>query len=155
MQRLTELLRKSKLQPMQALGHARLAAVLMISVFVGCASSVPAPAPYPNHGVLEYQASDGTWRTDVSQVVPPKLTRRVEPYWPPSLRTSSNEGTVVMKLLISNAGVVQDAVVLESVNEAMDKQALEAVRQFGYSPATLDGSPVAVRLKVHVTWRLK
>ena len=60
-----------------------------------------------------------------------------------------------MKLLISNAGVVQDALVLESVNEAMDKQALEAVRQFGYSPATLDGSPVAVRLKVHVTWRLK
>ncbi len=59
-----------------------------------------------------------------------------------------------MKLLVSREGIVQDVVVMESVNDAMDRQAVLAARQWGYKPATLEGEPVAVWLRVTVTWRL-
>jgi len=43
--------------------------------------------------------------------------------------------------------------VTEGVNEAMDRQAALAVHPWDDPPATLDGHPVAVWLRVTVTWR--
>jgi TonB family protein len=85
-------------------------------------------------GVLAYQAADGEWHDDVSRVVAPVITRRVEPVWPVELRTSANQGTVVMRLLVNRQGVVEDLVVIDSVNPEMDKQAAVAAHHWGYHP---------------------
>ena len=134
----------------RALGQA--GAVLLIAILgCGCSSTSPSPAP---SGVLAYQTPDGLWHDDVARVVAPRMTKRVDPVWPPEFRTRENQGTVVMKLLVSREGLVQEVVVTESVNKVMDRQAVAAARQWGYSPATLDGVPVPVWLEAHVGWHL-
>ena len=131
------------------LGRPAAVLPLVLVWLAACASTGSHPT-----GVLAYQAQDGEWHDDVSRVVAPVITKRVEPVWPVELRTSSNQGTVVMRLLVNRQGVVEDLVVIESVNQEMDKQAAVAAHQWGYQPATLDGQAVAVWLRVHVTWRL-
>ena len=131
------------------LGHAMFSAAVVAAFLIGCATTAPEPK-----SVLAYQALDGQWHDDVARVVAPVISKRVDPVWPPALRDTSNQGIVVMKLLVSREGIVQDVVVMESVNDAMDRQAVIAARQWGYTPATLDGEPVAVWLRVTVTWRL-
>jgi len=129
--------------------HARVALAIVAIAFGGCVSGSP-----ETYGVIAYLAGDGVWHDDAARVVAPVIIRRVDPFWPPEYRTSSNQGTVVMKLLVSQEGAVQDVVVIKSVNGVMDKQAVDCARQWGYSPATLHGRPVTVWLKVHVTWKL-
>ena len=131
--------------------RARSSVVLAIVAIAlgGCVSSSP-----ETYGVVAYLGEDGAWHDDAARVVAPVIIRRVEPFWPPEYRTSTNQGTVVMKLLVSQEGAVEDVVVIKSVNDVMDRQAVEAARKWGYSPATLHGRPVTVWLKVHVTWRL-
>ena len=132
------------------LGHAGILVAVAIGVLAGCAT---AAAPNAKR-VLAYQTPDGQWHDDVSRVVAPVISKKVDPYWPPELRTSEDQGVVLLKLLISGNGVVQDVVVIGKLNDAMDRQALEAARQWAYEPATVDGQPVTVWLKVAVTWRL-
>ena len=104
--------------------------------------------------MLAYQSADGQWHDDVTRVVAPVISKRVDPVWPEALRDTANQGTVVLKLLVTREGAVQDVVVMESVNVVMDRQAVIAARQWGYKPAMLDGQPVAIWLRVTVTWRL-
>lgn len=136
-------------QKRNSLGHATRSVAAVIVFLVGCATTGSTPK-----SVLAYQTADGQWHDEVSRVVAPVISKRVDPVWPPALRDTSNQGTVVMRLLVSREGAVQDVVVTESVNEAMDRQAALAAHQWGYMPATLDGQPVAVWLRVTVTWRL-
>lgn len=59
---------------------------------------------------------------------------------------------VVLEIEIDAAGRVADAKVNESAGEAFDAAALEAVRQFEFSPAEIDGKPSAIRILYEYTF---
>lgn len=107
------------------LGHARVALAIVAIAIGGCVSSSP-----ETYGVIAYLADDGVWHDDAARVVAPVIIKRGDPFWPPAYRPSSNQGTVVMKLLVSQEGAVQDVVVIKSVNDLMDKQAVDCARQW-------------------------
>jgi TonB family protein len=86
----------------------------------------------------------------------PKLLDRVEPNYPESLRKAGLQGTVIIEAIIEKNGCVFDPLVLKSAGTELDRQAIFAVSQWRYEPATfLDGRPVRVYLTVTVTFNLR
>jgi protein TonB len=81
----------------------------------------------------------------------PVLTHHVDPA-PPPYRRDAVSGTVGLKALVSSKGVVAEVTVVKSLSSAMDQEAIKAVRQWRYRPATLAGQPVAVWLTITVSY---
>lgn len=107
-------------------------------------SSPPAPAPLPR-----------PWREAVrAGIPPPRKAKHVDPIYPEAARQASIEGVVILEVLIDEAGAVQDARVLRSV-ALLDRAALDAVKQWRFSPSILDGRPVKVILTVNVNFALR
>lgn len=76
----------------------------------------------------------------------PALLKQVEAVFPPEAADAGVGGKVEMEIDIGADGKVLDARVTASAGEAFDRAALEAVRQFEFSPAEVDGVPAAVRV---------
>lgn len=77
----------------------------------------------------------------------PELTHQVEAVYPAEAADAGTEGTVVMEIDLGADGSVTDARVIESAGAAFDEAALDAVRQFAFTPAEVDGKPTPVRLQ--------
>ncbi len=84
----------------------------------------------------------------------PKLTKRVEPAYPEASRRNREEGISIYEATISTSGCVTDLRLLKSASPVLDVMGMEAIAQWRYKPATLDGRPVRVFLAVTVTFRL-
>ena len=79
-------------------------------------------------------------------VVPPQLLEFVEATYPPEARAAELEATVELQITIAVDGSVTDAQVVEPQGNGFDEAALEAVRRFRFSPATVNGEPTPVRI---------
>ena len=77
---------------------------------------------------------------------PPKLVHFVEAPYPESEKAAGKTATVVLELSIDETGVVKQVKVTESAGPAFDAAAAQAVRQFVFDPAEIDGKPAAIRL---------
>lgn len=88
------------------------------------------------------------------RVKPPVLRSRVAPSYPDPVRRARVEGITILQATISRLGCVKDLRVLKSSAPALDAEAMNAISQWTYSPAELDGSPVSVYLTVTVNFRL-
>jgi protein TonB len=84
---------------------------------------------------------------------PPAKRNNVSPVYPPMARQARVEGVVVLEATISTNGRVSDVKVLRGI-PLLDNSALEAVRQWTYSPTLLNGVPVPVIMTVTVNFRL-
>ena len=78
---------------------------------------------------------------------PPALLEQVEAVFPPQMLDAGTGGSVVMEIDIGADGKVIDARVIQSAGAEFDQAALEAVRQFEFSPAEVDGVPASVRIQ--------
>jgi protein TonB len=88
------------------------------------------------------------------RITPPQKIRDVAPIYPRVAVLSHVEGMVIIEATIGPSGNVLDARVLRSV-PLLDAAALEAVRQWQYTPTLLNGTPVAVVMTVTVRFTLK
>ena len=105
------------------------------------------PAPPPPAPPAEPVRAGGA-------VKEPQLLKKVEPVYPRIAIISKMEGMVIIDATIGKDGVVKDAKVLRPV-PMFEKEALEAVRQWRYTPSQLNGVPVEVLLIVTVHFKLK
>jgi len=84
-------------------------------------------------------------------VVFPVLRHRVSPGVPsPAERVS---GVVSLKIQVMKTGAVGEVVVTKSLSHAMDLEAITAVHQWSYSPATLHGEAVAVWMTITISYQ--
>jgi protein TonB len=88
-------------------------------------------------------------------VVAPVLVHRVDPAYPEWARRIRLEGLLILQAVIGTGGEVQELTVLKSAHPALDAAARDAVRQWRYRPATLNGRLVRVFLTVTVEFRLR
>jgi periplasmic protein TonB len=86
-------------------------------------------------------------------IKPPTQTRRVNPSYPPIAQSARVQGVVIIEATIGVDGRVRDAKILRSV-PLLDQAALDAVRQWEYSPTLLNGVPVPVIMTVTVQFTL-
>ena len=89
----------------------------------------------------------------VSQgVVEAKIVSKVDPIYPRDALSEKISGTVTIEATISERGTVDEAKVLRG-EPALAAAALNAVRQWRYSPCLLDNKPVAVQKTITVIFK--
>lgn len=84
---------------------------------------------------------------------PPRKIKDVKPTYPPGALAERALGTVVVDATIGTDGTVLDVVVVRSV-PALDRSAIEAVRQWRFLPARFNGEPIAVVVTVVVNFAI-
>jgi protein TonB len=84
----------------------------------------------------------------------PKKVRNVDPAYPPIAQSARVQGVVILEATIGPDGRVQDVRVLRSI-PLLDSAAIEAVRQWQYTPTLLNGVPVPVIMTVTVNFTLR
>jgi TonB family protein len=82
---------------------------------------------------------------------PPKKIRDVRPVYPPDAAAARAGGIVIMEAKIATDGTVRDPRILRSA-PMFDQAALDAVRQWIFTPTLLNGSPVEVIMTVTVNF---
>jgi periplasmic protein TonB len=85
---------------------------------------------------------------------PPVRLRDVAPIYPEMARIAHLQGIVIIEAVINTTGDVVEARVLRS-QPLLDQAAVEAVRQWKYTPSLLNGVPVPVVMTVTVTFTLR
>jgi protein TonB len=109
----------------------------------------PAPAP-PSPPPPEQQAPVHTG----GNVKPPLKIVDVLPVYPALAQATRVQGVVIIEATIGPTGRVDAARVLRSI-PLLDDAALDAVRQWEYTPTLLNGMPVSVVMTVTVEFRLR
>ncbi len=84
----------------------------------------------------------------------PSLTQKIEPEYTDEARAAKLTGTVALYIEIGPDGVARNARVLRGLGLGLDENAIDAVAQWHFKPATKDGEPVAVMATVEVNWKL-
>lgn len=87
-------------------------------------------------------------------IKPPEKTYDVKPVYPKDAQDARVQGVVIIETMIGPDGKVKDAKIQRSV-PLLDEAALEAVRQWEFTPTLLNGQAVAVIMTVTVNFRLE
>jgi len=81
----------------------------------------------------------------------PTKIRDVRPVYPPEALAAGIQGVVILEAVIDESGGVSRARVLRSV-PGLDEAALDAVRQWQFTPTLLNGAPVPVMMTMTVNF---
>ena len=87
-------------------------------------------------------------------VVAPRPIYDPDPEYSDEARKAKYQGVVVLWVVVGTDGLPKDVRVSRSLGLGLDQKAIEAVRNWRFQPATLDGRPVAVQLNIEVSFRL-
>ena len=88
------------------------------------------------------------------KIKPPTKIKDVKPVYPAMAKSARVAGVVIIEATIGADGKVIDAKVLRSV-PMLDQAALDAVRQWEYTPTLLNGVPVPVVMTVTINFKLQ
>jgi protein TonB len=111
---------------------------------LGVVPNVPAiPQPPPPTGPVPVGG----------RIKEPAKIRHVPPVYPLAAQQARIQGVVVVEAIIGADGRVKEARVLQS-KPFLDEAALTAVRQWVFTPTTLNGVPVPVIMTVTVNFKL-
>jgi protein TonB len=119
----------------------------------GAEGAVPTPVPPPVAPAEPARPQPGPVRAAQLPEMPRKVVD-VHPVYPEIARSARIEGTVVLEAVVDTAGRVTQLRVLRSV-PLLDQAALDAVRQWRYTPSQYYGRPVSVLMTVTVRFTLQ
>ncbi|MFO7693598.1 MAG: energy transducer TonB [Vicinamibacterales bacterium] len=88
------------------------------------------------------------------KVRPPTKVKDVKPVYPEAAKSAKVAGVVIVEATIGATGKVVDAKVLRSV-PMLDEAALDAVKQWEFTPTLLNGKPVPVVMTVTIKFALE
>jgi protein TonB len=110
----------------------------------GLAEAPPPPPPPPPPAPVRVGGNIKT----------PTKVKDVRPVYPAIAQSARVQGVVIIEATIGPNGAVQDAKVLRSI-PLLDAAALDAVRQWQFTPTLLNGVPVPVIMTVTVNFTLQ
>lgn len=84
----------------------------------------------------------------------PQVIKRVEPVYPELARKAGLEGTVWVKLWVDKEGKVKDVVILKSASEIFNQPAIDAAKQWIFTPAMMKTGPVSVWISLSFNFKL-
>ena len=135
---------------------------LLCLALAACGSTIPEPPPAPDlrvEGAFQQQA-EWRFREDVKvaasdTVQPPVLLTRTHAQYAEEPRKRRLQGDVGLELEVDENGMVLRAVVTQTLDPALDANAIVAATQWRYSPARLNGVPRASVVQTTVEYRLR
>jgi protein TonB len=84
----------------------------------------------------------------------PKKVKDVAPVYPPVALAARVQGIVILEAMLTPQGRVEEVKVLRGV-PVLDQAAIDAVRQWAYTPTLVGGVPVSVVMTVTVNFVLR
>jgi TonB family protein len=83
----------------------------------------------------------------------PEAIKQVQAVYPETAARDSVEGTVWIKSWIDETGKVVETKVQRSDNTVLNQSALDAIRQWTFKPAMMNGKPVAVWVSIPMRFK--
>jgi protein TonB len=111
----------------------------------GVVGGIPAPPPPPPPPQERVRVG--------GEIKEPKLLKKVPPVYPPIAQSAKVQGIVIIEAIIGKDGHVKEAKVLRS-QALLDQAALDAVKQWVFTPTLLNKMPVEVVMTVTVNFTL-
>ena len=121
--------------------------------WIGGADDLDTTLAAPPPPVVEKAPLPAPVRVGFGVRAPQKL-REVNPVYPPIAQSARVQGIVIIEATIGADGRVTNARILRSV-PLLDQAAIDAVRQWEFTPTLLNGVPVPVVMTVTVNFTLK
>jgi TonB family protein len=85
-----------------------------------------------------------------SEVSAPGPLRKIDPKYPPTLIKDHVEGEVVLYAVIRSDGSVDSIQLVHGIDDQLDANAMQALSQWKFRPATKQGLPVELEAIVHI-----
>ena len=130
---------------------------LLTAVIEGLLEQDP-PAESETDSASEHPAAPASEVEQVfkvgTEVSSPRLLYKVEPEYSEKARKAKFEGTVLLGVEVWEDGMAHNIRILRGVGLGLDESAVEAVRQWKFSPGEKDGKPVRVAAQIQVSFRL-
>ena len=105
------------------------------------------------NGPGEYALPAGVYRMSKA-LAPPAVIDKVEPQYTEEARAAQLSGTVVLRVVIGTDGATNDVRIVRGLGLGLDENAVEAINQWHFKPASKDGQPVKVAATVEVNFKL-
>ncbi len=101
-------------------------------------------------------AQDPVRVRDVEGMEKPEVTHKVDPAYPDEARRAGLQGAVVLEVIVDQQGLVEEAKVVEAIEDApmLSDEAIDAIRQWEFTPTKVDGAAVKVLFSITVRFRL-
>jgi protein TonB len=88
-------------------------------------------------------------------ITAPAILREVKPDYTEEGRRRQIEGDVVLEIIVRRDGSVGNVKLLQGLGAGLDQRAIDAVRQWRFSPAKRYGTPVDVIVEVAMEFKLR
>jgi TonB family protein len=85
----------------------------------------------------------------------PVLVKEVKPKYTESAMRRKVQGTVEISAVVRKDGKVGTMQVIRPLDEELDVQAMDALKQWEFKPGTKDGEPVNVEVQIELTFTLR
>ena len=89
------------------------------------------------------------------EVLRPEIIHRVQPQYTELARKTRLQGTVIVQAVIDEQGRVVDIKVLKKLGMGLDQEAVDAVGQWRFKPATFRGKAVKVYYSLTVNFQVQ
>jgi protein TonB len=110
---------------------------------------IPPPAPWLREGV-----TIGNPVRIGGAITPPIKTKDVRPVYPPIAQSAHTQGVVILEVVVGPDGRVDRVAVLRAI-PLLDQAAMDAVKEWEFTPTLLNGMPVPVIMTVTVNFSLQ
>jgi TonB family protein len=106
-----------------------------------------------NFAELRETDSGASLKPDASDLAGPAPLKKVDPKYPPELRSAHVDGEVVLYAIIRKDGSVDSIQLVKSIDPRLDANAMEALAQWKFRPAEKQGRPVDLEAVVYIPFR--
>jgi TonB family protein len=106
-----------------------------------------------NFAELNQANTVGYAQSGTPDLAGPEPLKKVDPKYPPELRTLHVDGEVLLYAIIRKDGSVDSIQLVHSVDPRLDANAMEALAQWKFRPAEKHGEPVDLEAVVHIPFR--
>ena len=84
----------------------------------------------------------------------PVVIYSVEPEFSEEARKAKVAGNVLVSIIVDATGHPQNVRVIRGIGMGLDEKAVEAVRQYRFKPAMMNGKPVPVEVNFDVNFQI-
>lgn len=84
----------------------------------------------------------------------PILISQESPLYPPRMQQAGIEGEAVLVFVVDKGGVVGDFLETRATNEEFAASAVQAVKEWKFTPGRINGFPVNCRVRIKVPFKI-
>ena len=88
------------------------------------------------------------------EIVPPKVKNLMKPEYPVEAKKAGKEGKVLLQATITVYGIAEDITALTELGFGLEEAAVEALKNSVFYPATSNGKPVSLKVRIPYDFKL-